>query len=66
MTKESIIVCSNSGCLSSGGVDVFITLFTEIFSNPQLNEKYEVKRVVVMGLQVDLQSLLETRIFILR
>lgn len=44
MSKEPIIVCSNSGCLSSGGVDVFITLFTEVFSNPELNEKYEVKK----------------------
>ncbi|HPO49341.1 MAG TPA: NADH-quinone oxidoreductase subunit F, partial [Spirochaetota bacterium] len=44
MKKEPIVICSNSGCLSSGGVDVFITFFTEVFSNPQLNEKYEVKK----------------------
>jgi len=42
--KQPIIVCSNSGCVSSGGIDIFITLYSEIFNNPNLIEKYEVKK----------------------
>ncbi|HOE99933.1 MAG TPA: (2Fe-2S) ferredoxin domain-containing protein, partial [Spirochaetota bacterium] len=42
--KEPIVICSNSACLSSGGVDVFIAMFSEVFNNPDLNEKYEVKK----------------------
>lgn len=42
--KEPIVICSNSACLSSGGVDVFIAMFSEVFNNPELNEKYEVKK----------------------
>ena len=42
--KEPIIICSNSACVSSGSVDVFITMFSEVYNNPELSEKYEVKK----------------------
>ncbi|HOJ64925.1 MAG TPA: NADH-ubiquinone oxidoreductase-F iron-sulfur binding region domain-containing protein [Spirochaetota bacterium] len=42
--KEEIIICSNSACLSSGGIEVFIYIFMEVFNNPSLSEKYVVKK----------------------
>lgn len=42
--KEQIILCSNSGCQSSGGVDIFIIFFQAVFGDEQLTKKYEVKK----------------------
>ncbi len=42
--REPIIICSNSGCLSSAGLDVFITFFSEVFYNVDLAIRYEVKK----------------------
>ncbi|MCG8569499.1 MAG: 4Fe-4S binding protein [Spirochaetes bacterium] len=42
--KENIIICSNSGCFSSGGVEVFIAFLDQIFNDPDLCSQYEVKK----------------------
>ncbi|OHD38249.1 MAG: hypothetical protein A2015_09020 [Spirochaetes bacterium GWF1_31_7] len=42
--KEQLVVCSNSGCVSSGSVDVFIKLLDRVYNDPDLSDKYVVKK----------------------
>ena len=42
--KQNIVICSNSGCVSGGGVDVFIAFLDMVYNDPELSEQYTVKK----------------------
>lgn len=48
--KEQIIICSNSGCTSSGGLEVLIKFLDAIYNNPLLTDRFEVKKGGCHGL----------------
>lgn len=44
MDKEEIVICSNSGCVSSGSVNIFIKLLDLVYNDSYLSERYIVKK----------------------